>query len=349
MTTLTQNLQRLLDKEFARPATKSVMLQVKNGNGSTLFSGSAGAAAANDPFFIASISKTYTAALIMQLVDSGAISLDQTVQSLLPDIDLSDLHTINGVAYGPQLSVRHLLHQTSGLADYFTQGLLQDVKRNKDQSFAVSDVLLWSKQIKPQALPDTGRSYYSDTNYQLLGAMIEAVSGRPYNGVLQERICSPLGLEHTAVCGHGKPVSEVVPLFYKDTKINLPLSLQSMGADGGIVSTMSEVSRFLAAFFAGELFDPAHLAVMQQWNRLSFPLQYGYGLMRCKLPRWMTLFRDTPALVGHSGATGSFAFHVPRDDLYLVGSFNQLDQARRPFTGFLMNVLKSVEKHADGH
>jgi len=53
-----------------------------------------------------------------------------------------------------------------------------------------------------------------------------------------------------------------------------------------------------------------------------------------------------PALVGHSVATGSFAFHVPRDDLYLVGSFNQLDQARRSYTKFLMNVLKSVEKHS---
>ncbi|NJK82132.1 MAG: beta-lactamase family protein [Chloroflexaceae bacterium] len=101
--------------------------------------------------------------------------------------------------------------------------------------------------------------------------------------------------------------------------------------------------RFLRAYFDGELFDPANFARMLAWNALFFPMQYGYGLMRFKLPRWMTLFRETPELIGHSGSTGSFAFYAPREQLYLAGTFNQFDKPARPF-----NLLLSIPTAASG-
>ncbi|NLF77911.1 MAG: serine hydrolase, partial [Chloroflexi bacterium] len=74
---------------------------------------------------------------------------------------------------------------------------------------------------------------------------------------------------------------------------------------------------------------------------LFFPLQYGYGLMRFKLPRWMTLLRRTPELIGHSGASASFAFYTPREKLYIVGTFNQLDKPSRPFN-FMLKVAAAA-------
>ncbi|MEN8659416.1 MAG: hypothetical protein ABF313_15360, partial [Marivita sp.] len=59
---------------------------------------------------------------------------------------------------------------------------------------------------------------------------------------------------------------------------------------------------------------------------------------------WMTLFRSTPELIGHSGASGAFAFYAPELDVYVIGTFNQTDAPRRPI-GFMFKVLSLITKH----
>lgn len=335
-----QKLQHLIDAEGAKAKTHAVILAVRSGDGAIDFRGSAGAAAPDVRFPIASISKLFTATLIMQLADAGQIALDQTVQSILTDMDLSGLHVVKGVDYGPALTVRQLLHQTSGLADYYEGDLAQRLKQGIDQSYGLDDVLRMTKALSPQSAPQSERAYYSDTNYQLLGAVIEAVTGQTYDQAVQSRICAPLGLTQTGVLtGTDMGLS----VYHKDQILNVPQTLRSMGPDGGIISTLDELMTFLRAFMQNQLFKPENATQMRQWNRLFFPLQYGLGMMRIKLPRWMTLFRATPALIGHSGANGSFAFYAPGPDLYLVGTFNQTDAPRRS-VGFMLRVLQLVAK-----
>lgn len=338
--TLSHALQSLIDGEAAKAHTHAVILRVHSGDGSVDFSGSAGAATPDSRFPIASITKMFTAALIMQLVDEGQISLDQTVQSVLPDVDLSGIHVVKGVDHGPSLTIRHLLHQTSGLADYYESDLAHDLKQGRDRSYGLCDVLDMTLALPPQAAPDHGKSYYSDTNYQLLGAVIEAVIGQTYDQALQQRICAPLGLTQTGVL-HGADMG--LPVYHKDRRLDVPQIMTSMSSDGGIISTLDEMMIFLRAFMQGNLFNPDNTMQMRQWNRLFFPLHYGYGLMRVKLPRWMTLFRKTPELMGHLGASGAFAFYAPEQDLYLIGTFNQTDAPRRPI-GFMLQVAGLVAK-----
>jgi CubicO group peptidase (beta-lactamase class C family) len=244
------------------------------------------------------------------------------------------------VDHGPALTIRHLLHQTSGLADYYESDLAADLKRGRDRSYSLNDVLRMTKALPPQAAPESGKSYYSDTNYQLLGAVIEVATGQTYDQALQSRICEPLELKQTSVL-QGSDMG--FPVYHKDNRLNVSQILTSMASDGGIISTMDEMLIFLRAFMDGHLFKPENVVQMRQWNRLFFPLQYGYGLMRVKLPRWMTLFRATPELIGHSGSSGSFAFYAPEPDIYLIGTFNQTDAPRRPI-GFMMRVLSLVAK-----
>lgn len=339
--TLSQKIQALVDAESAKANTHGVILRVFSGDGRVDYKGSAGVATPDTQFPIASITKMFTAALVMQLIDKGRINLDQTVQSILTDVNLSGLHVVDGVDHGPALTIRHLLHQTSGVADYYESDLAADLKSGRDRSYGLNDVLRMTQALPPQAAPDSGKSYYSDTNYQLLGAVIEIATGQTYDQALKSRICKPLGLTQTGVL-QGNDLG--LPVYHKDKRLNVPQTLTSMTSDGGIISTLDEMLIFLRAFMDGHLFNPENAAQMRQWNRLFFPLQYGYGLMRVKLPRWMTLFRATPELIGHSGSSGSFAFYAPEPDIYLIGTFNQTDAPRRP-VGFMLRVLNLVAKH----
>ncbi len=339
--TFSQEIQALVDAESAKANTNGWILRVSLGDGRVEFKGSAEDVAPDTRFPIASITKMFTAALIMQLVDEGRINLDQTAQSILTDVDLSGLHVVKGVDHGPALTIRHLLHQTSGLADYYESDLAADLKAGKDRSYDLHDVLRMTRALPPQAAPDSGKSYYSDTNYQLLGAVIETATGQTYDHVLQSRICEPLGLAQTGVLQGG---DIGLPVYHQDKRLDVPQILTSMTSDGGIISTLDEMLIFLRAFMDGHLFKPENAGRMRQWNRLFFPLQYGYGLMRVKLPRWMTLFRATPELIGHSGSSGSFAFYAPDPDIYLIGTFNQTDAPRRPIS-FMLRVLNLVAKH----
>ena len=135
-----------------------------------------------------------------------------------------------------------------------------------------------------------------------------------------------------------------LPVYHKQQLLEVPQILASMGPDGGIISTSKDMLTFLRAFMQNDLFEPEIATQMRHWNRLFFPMQYGYGLMRIKLPRWMTVFRATPELIGHSGASGSFAYYAPEQDTYVLGTFNQTDAPRRP-VGFMLRVLALVAKH----
>ena len=335
--TLSATFDAMLDAQIRKGNGHGILLSVQSGDGRIGYLGGAGQADPWMPFPIASITKLFTATLVLQLVDEGRLRLEDRVQDLIAHVDLAGLHVVKGVDHGPTLTVRHLLHQTSGLADYYARDVAHDLKRCEDRAYDLADVLEMTRALPPQAAPDSGRSHYSDTNFQLLGALIEAVTGQSYARAVQTRICAPLGLRQTGVL---RGEDSGLAIYHGTRPLRIPRTLRSMGPDGGIVSTLEDMRVFLRAFMAMELFSAARGAEMRRWNRLFFPFQYGLGLMRVKLPRWMTLFRQTPELIGHSGASGTFAFHAPAPDITLIGTFNQTDAPRRP-VAFMFEVLRA--------
>ncbi|MAS33649.1 MAG: hypothetical protein CL610_06570 [Anaerolineaceae bacterium] len=341
MTDTTHQMQVLIDKESRKTNTHSVLLAVQSDDGRVNFQGAAGDASPDSAYFIASITKMFTASVVMQLVDEGRLDLDAQIQAYLPQLQLDGIHTYKGVDYSKQLKVYQLLHQTSGLADYYENGLVEDLKHNRDRAYNISDVLNMVRAMQPSNVPDSGKSYYSDTNYQLLGAIIESVTEHPLAQVFQSRIFEPLQLGQTYVFDHKAQRGQPLPLYHKSQRLDVPLALSSMAPDGGIVSNLTDSLTFLKAYFAGQLFDASHFERMYQWNALFFPIQYGYGLMRFKLPGWMTPFRQTPQLIGHSGSSGSFAFYAPNEKLYMAGTFNQIDKPSRPFN-FMLKVAATA-------
>ncbi len=348
-----RRLQALIDREMQKRHTHSLLLGVRSRDGRIAFMGGGGQASVDSPYFIASVTKMYTVVVLMQLVDEGRLDLDAPLTAYLPAGLIAGIHVYRGVDYSRQLRVYQLIHQTSGLADYFEdrppQGysLLEEVKQGQDREFALADVLAMVREMPPRFAPDARdgcRSHYADTNYQLLGAIVEAVTGDSIGTNFVARIFDPLGLPQTYLYDYRAPRDGPQPLaFYSgDQRLAIPRTMSSFGPDGGIVSTLADSLAFLRAYVEGELFDRRHFRrMMARWNRIVFPLQYGYGLMRFHLPRAMTLFRYSPELIGHAGASGSFAFQAPQEGLVLAGTFNQIDNPGRPFR-FMLKVIDAL-------
>ena len=285
-------------------------------------------------YFIASTTKLYVTALIMQLRSEGRLELDAPAVTYLDSATMSGIHVLKGTDSSDRITVAELLSHTSGIADYFEQrrrdGSTQigDALR-EDFGWTFDDVLRITKeQLSPKFPPSTpGKAFYSDTNFQLLGAVIEAITGSTYEDALQERILGPLGLVDTypftleTIDRYGS----VAAMLYGTEPVAIPQAMASVRADGGIVSTAPDGITFLQAFMTGRLFPMEFLAEMQRtWNPVFPPLEYGVGIMRFALPRYYTLFREVPPMIGHSGASGAVLYYVPALDLYVSGTVNQI-------------------------
>ncbi|MGB3717113.1 MAG: serine hydrolase domain-containing protein [Candidatus Promineifilaceae bacterium] len=346
----------------------SAVLGVTDVTGDFRWAGAAGTAypdgaenmKVDTPIFIASITKMYTGAATMILGEREHLSLDDPLSKFLPASMLKGLHTYKGRDYSDQLRIYHLISQTSGLPDYFEESpnggksILDHIVTTGDMEWDVEEVLRIVKSgLSPKFPPQSkeqarsgNKAYYSDTNYQILGAVIESVAQKPLSEVFSELIIEPLELSSTYLHGHEDPKTTAknppANIYYKTKPLHLDKAMTSFGPDGGMVSNVEDSLRFLKHFMEGQLFaHPSTLQRMKSWRRIFSPFQYGLGLMRFKLPRIFSPFSATPELIGHSGASSAFLFHSDIGQIYIGGTLNQLENRRRPF-GLMLKVIKIV-------
>jgi CubicO group peptidase (beta-lactamase class C family) len=348
-TDLQCEIDALVERATAARHVHALVLAVRSDDGRVDIGSAAGGAAPGDSYFVASIAKMFTATIVMQLSDEGRLELDSPIRNELPDVDLNGIHTHKGHDHSDRVTVRHLLQHTSGLPDYFAGQLQDDLAQNRDRAYTLNDVLDVARANDAEFPPgdrNGTRSSYCDTNYQLLSTIIEQATGASLAENLETRITEPLGLTDTYLYDPGRAAGRPapLPLRHRDRLLSLPLTLSSERGAGGIVSTAPDQVRFLRAFHGGELFAPSNLKQMQRWNRIFFPLEYGYGLMRYRLPRVLTPFGASPELIGHSGVTGSFSFSAPAEGLHIAGTFNQLDKPSRPYA-FMSKVARTAIRH----
>jgi D-alanyl-D-alanine carboxypeptidase len=144
------------------------------------------------PIYIASITKLYTASAIMRLYERGALSLEDPVAKYLPEKIIHGIHIYNGKDYSHEITIKELLSHTSGIADYYTEKpkggkSLSDLFLEEPQRpWTVDEMIERARNdLKPNFQPGTDTSY-SDTNFQLLGKVIEATTGKPLHIVFEE-------------------------------------------------------------------------------------------------------------------------------------------------------------------
>jgi D-alanyl-D-alanine carboxypeptidase len=218
------------------------------------------AAAPNGQVRIASNTKMFTATVVMQLVDEGAVSLDEPIETYLPGLVKGD-----GID-GRQISVRQLLQHTSGLPEYIVD--LLNHEGGLTRYWAPRDILDMAL-THPAVFAPGERWEYSNTNYVVLGLLIERITGAPLENQIDERIVQPLDLKQT-VLPHGgdRTIPGEHPLGYhpdpETGKLvdSTELDPGATWAAGGMLSTPSELNTFMQALFDGKLTSAESLKQM---------------------------------------------------------------------------------------
>lgn len=310
----------------------SAVLRVESGDGSLAYAAAAGEMRVDHRYFIASVTKLYVTAAVMRLVAEGKLRLEDRIIDFFLEGTLAGLHVLRGVDYTGEITVAHLMSNTSGLQDYFFgktasgKSAAEELLAGKDEPWPLDRILAAARTLGPRFRPgQQGRALYSDTNYELLGAVIERVTGKPIAQVFNEFIFDELGLRNTYAFqdeGDATPAR----IFYKSQPAYLPRYLASVTAEGGIVSTAAECMRFLKAFFAGRFFPREEIENLKRWNLILRPgtFLYGLGLEKLFIPRLLGPFFPSGEILGYWGQTSAFAWYNPPRDLYFTGTANQL-------------------------
>ena len=383
-TQITRRLEGLLDGLIEAKDIHSAFLSVVSGDGAFRWTGVRGVISPGGapitpmtPWFIASITKLYIASTVLRLVENGDLALEDRLVDRLPGAITERLHVLDGEDRTDRITVEHLLGHASGLADFIEdyparrrgegvdrRSLVEILVEDGDREWSLEDTAQWVRErltphFAPQPLDASRiRIRYSDTNYQLLMGIIEACREAPFFQALADLILEPLGLEHTWLTGHPRgrgPEPEVTALFAGAEVVRFPVFLASI-AD--MNSTCDDLIQFFKAVVGGRLFrDPGTWRRMcARWRRFSLPLdraslrqpswpiEYGLGVMRFRLPRFLTPFRPVPQVIGHTGSTGTWLFHAPEPDLYLAGAVSQITAGPVPFR-VVPRVLRAM---ADG-
>jgi D-alanyl-D-alanine carboxypeptidase len=337
---------------------RSCVLAVMKGDGSFAWAGAAGVAdpdgrgpmTADTPIYFASVTKLYTAAAVMRLYEQGALALDDPMAVYLSDGLVRGIHVYRGKDYSREITVEQLLAHTSGIADYYEEkpkgglSLYEMFLADPERSWTVEETIDRARDdLEPHFPPGTAASY-SDTNFQLLGKILEAVTGKPLEKVYDEFFFRPLGLKHTWLAAYSEPrtAPSAAPadVFAGDVDITKIRSNGAYWADGGIVSTVKDSIVFLQALQEGRIIRKDTLELMHTWRPLkNLPFQYGYGTMY--LPFSSIMGMDAPPLWGHSGSTGSFLYYSEDLDLYVAGTINQTENPVAPFL-MMMDAMKAI-------
>ncbi len=277
-------------------------------------------------FRAASILKPFVAVVILQLAEEGRFSLDDTMTAILPE-SVTAIFPDSG-----EITVRMLLNHTSGIPDWLTEAMMGEIAANPRKIWDVHEYLDVAAAQEPYFPPGEGWKY-SNTDYNLLSLVIEQATEISWREEVRERIVRPLSLESTRLPEPGDlSISENHARGYIDMGGELTdfteIDSSMAGAAGGhaLITTTTDLARFLKAVMAGELFQSTEtLAQMLTFAEVPegagvsrYQTGYGLGMVRSLLP-------GNVEMLGHAGSTGgfqSFVYYLPAQQLTVAGMMN---------------------------
>jgi CubicO group peptidase (beta-lactamase class C family) len=342
------SFQTVLDKTVDNKKVFGASFAIKKDT--MVWKGASGNLSIDQPYFIASTTKLFTTAIILKLRAEGKLSLDDKTSKYIDKSILSGLLIYKEKDYSQELTIKHLLSHTSGLPDYFQdktangKSLEDELVNGNDQYWTFEQTIERTNSIKPNFAPGTkGKAHYSDANFQLLGKIIENITHKSYNQNCKEIIIGPLALTKTYLYQDSADKTPKT-LYYKRNELNIPQAMTSFGADGGMVSTSTDMLIFIEAFFTGNLFPNEYINELQEWNNIFFPMKSGIGIHLFKLPWIFNPTGSMPYFIGHSGLSGALAYYSPKENIFVVGTVNQIAHPDISFKTMIELTQKALKK-----
>ncbi|NYH55659.1 D-alanyl-D-alanine carboxypeptidase [Nocardiopsis arvandica] len=285
-TTHEEATQRAIDEVVATGAA-GVQFRVTNGDHQfTVTSGTARLGTdepvpADGHFRISCITKTFVSTVVLQLVAEGLLKLDDKVERHLPGL----------LPEGHRITVRNLLQHTSGLYNYADafQKPGDRFLRDRHNHYDPRDLIAIAAE-KPLEFEPGSKFEYCNSNYFVIGLLIEKLTGRPYSTEVRERVIDRLGLSNTHLPGDDPNVPEPHARGYMQiggSSVDVTVMNPSeAGCAGEIISTAADLDRFLVALFDGTLLGEEEFTEMttplpeEMIHDLPMGIGYGLGLMR---------------------------------------------------------------------
>jgi CubicO group peptidase (beta-lactamase class C family) len=288
-------------------------------------------------FRLGSITKQFTATLILQLVEQGKIKLDGKLSDYLPDYRKD---------VGQKVTIHQLLTHTSGIPSYTgLPGFIRDVSRNPYtvdefvKKFASNDL-----EFEPGS-----KFSYNNSGYFLLGAIIEKITGRPYEQVIKEKIFEPLGMKNSGY-DHAATILEKRASGYiktRDGYLNAPyLDMSLPYAAGSLYSTVEDLFLWDQALYTDRLLSEQSKAVMYKPYLQNYA--YGWVITKAKLGNGP----ETVTSIGHNGGINGFntllvRYPEQRNLIVLLDNTSQgasLDRLAGELTNILYNQPYSLPR-----
>jgi D-alanyl-D-alanine carboxypeptidase len=268
-------------------------------------------AAPETVYRIGSVTKQFTAAIIMRLVEAGEISLDDPITKYLPDYPVQGHH----------VTVRHLLNHTSGIPNIRVRDVDEETRQRFKMDLPAEEVVRLFAELPFDFAPGE-QHRYSNSGYLLLGMIIEKVTGTPFSEYVERELLQPLGLDNTLYCDTRRIIPNRAEGYeYEEGElINAPyLSMVIPAAAGALCSTAGDLVRWTHLLHSGQVVSPASLRQMTTPTVLASGDEagYGYGLQ-------LNRFHLRPVIF-HGGSINGFIaalVHYPEDSLSIALLFN---------------------------
>lgn len=288
-------------------------------------------------FRLGSITKQFTAALILQLVEQGKVKLDGKISDYLPAYR-KDI--------GEKVTVHQLLNHTSGIPSYTSlAGFMNDVSRNP---YTVDEFV--KKYASNDLAFEPGSKFsYNNSGYFLLGAIVEKVSGQPYEKVLKEKIFDPLGMKNSGYDHHGTIIPQRATGYQKtaDGYVNARyLDMSIPYAAGSLYSTVEDLYLWDQALYTDRVLSAASKELMYKPNLSDYA--YGWAITKTRFGNGV----ENVPIITHGGGINGFnttimRFPVQKNLIVLLDNTSQgasLDSLEREITNILYGQPHDLPK-----
>jgi D-alanyl-D-alanine carboxypeptidase len=275
-----------------------------------------------------SITKSFTAIAVLKQIEEGSLAFTDTVDEFVSEIP-----------NGSSITVRHLLSMRSGVYEYTQDATFKaNFALNPNMKFGPWDAVAIMRKHPANFTPGT-KTEYTNSNYVLLGLILEAVSGETAPAAITKDVIEAAGLEQTSFPSTSAlpaPYSEghnllFYPVVYLTTSMNPNITWTS----GAIISTTGDLQKFAVALGTGTLLSPEMFEEQQQYCPLPYsyegPSQFGYGLGLISFGDW----------IGHNGSVPGYeaeAFYEPASGASIAGMANLQSSKLTVFSKVFENI-----------